>query len=185
MLRTFVALDLPNALREELGTVLDQCRRIAPSGVNWIAPHNMHLTLLFAGDTPQHQIKHLCEDILQISTQLPAFEIQILGAELFPAKAPRLLWLKLQCSNPDIYGLPKLFAKAFTDKDIQPDMKPLKLHVSLGRLKQNLRPHQEAELMRISLSAQKQLWDTLTYYSSTLLPGGPVYKPLCTCSLGN
>ena len=49
--RLFIALDLPPAAKGSLGATAAQLKAAIPSGVRWVDPAGIHLTLKFLGDT--------------------------------------------------------------------------------------------------------------------------------------
>jgi 2'-5' RNA ligase len=48
-LRLFVALELPAAFKEALARVMEELRRAGASGLRWVRPEGIHLTLKFLG----------------------------------------------------------------------------------------------------------------------------------------
>ena len=51
-LRLFVAIDLPEDVRESLGRLQSDLRRHDLPGLRWTRPEGVHLTLKFLGETP-------------------------------------------------------------------------------------------------------------------------------------
>ena len=57
LLRTFIAVELDESLRQSLVTLQNRLKKQMPAGsVKWVAPDGMHLTLKFLGDTPPQRI---------------------------------------------------------------------------------------------------------------------------------
>jgi len=50
--RTFIAIELPDAVKEALGE-LSRRLRVAPVPAAWVRPENIHLTLRFLGDVDE------------------------------------------------------------------------------------------------------------------------------------
>ena len=55
-LRLFVAVELPAAVREHLQAVQDAIRPELPH-VGWTRGENLHITIMFLGDTPEQVVK--------------------------------------------------------------------------------------------------------------------------------
>lgn len=176
MLRTFLALELPDALAAKLRELLQLYSRATPQGVNWVKPDNLHLTLLFIGDVHEHLIKGIDARLQDLLAQMNAFTFRAEGLELFPAREPRLLWLKLSTPDQRILQLNRILQKELENLGAMPDPKALKLHVTLARLKQNLPESLARELLQYPFDHDPQAYDTLNLYRSVLNPSGPKYS---------
>ena len=49
-LRCFIAIDIPDRIRQETGALTDNLKKY-DADVKWIPPENLHLTLKFLGST--------------------------------------------------------------------------------------------------------------------------------------
>jgi RNA 2',3'-cyclic 3'-phosphodiesterase len=85
MMRTFLALDLPEEVRGALRVL--QFLLPLPSEV---PQENFHLTLSFFGNLPERTLEAVHDHLLAI--HLPAFELTLAGAGLFGGAAPRAAW---------------------------------------------------------------------------------------------
>lgn len=151
-----------------------------PKGINLVKPENLHLTLLFIGDTDEQEIPAIKAVIRECISEVNAFELRMLGIELFPSVSPRLVWAKLDTQTRDIFLLAKDLGKKISELKVQPDIKSLKLHITLGRIRQQQSPEAERLFISTTLPAETAAYDTVTLYQSVLLPTGPVYKPIET-----
>lgn len=175
-IRTFIALELPPALKSRLGEIIERYSRLSPPGVNWVPPQNIHMTLVFIGEVEQTQIAELDEVITRLLRGFPPLNFTAEGLELFPSRDPRMLWLKLSAENDDIYKLQKRLIREVLSLGISPDRKPLKLHVTLARLKTALSPELASELMSLEFKPESLALDSLCLFRSVLLPQGPNYS---------
>lgn len=182
-LRTFVALELPEEHKQSIVAQLAILSRAYPRGMNWVKPENLHLTLLFIGDTPREAIPRIQRSLEGICERIQPFALRMLGCELFPAVNPRLLWVKLEAEDKSIFSLPKTMVKELAQYNIKPDLKPLKLHVTLARIKAPQSPELEREFLQTDLSADASMYDRISFYRSSLQPDGPVYTALAEYDL--
>lgn len=178
MIRTFVALELPDLLRARLAELISKFRPITPTGVNWVRSENLHLTLLFIGDVPPHKLSEIDEAIQILLEGFPAFKFHALGLELFPASEPHMIWLKLQAENDDIIKLQKRMINALRVLGIDSDKKPLKLHVTIARLKTTISSELAREIMQSEVKLNNLVFPTITLFKSVLTPTGPNYTAL-------
>lgn len=178
MIRTFIALELPNDLKSKLDKVQNRLAAQSPKGTNWVSGINRHLTLLFIGDLQAQQIKDV-ESVLESELEdFPAFAFKPQGLELFPAREPHLLWLKLSAPNEDIFKLNRKLIKDLGRLNIEADRKALKLHITLARLKARFTNETERELLQYPITNEVQSFGSVSLFKSLLLPSGPQYTVL-------
>src|ERR1700737_3322260 len=99
--RLFVAIDLPQAIREFLVDLDPQIR-----GARWSDGAQMHLTLGFFGDVPGDVDLALREKLSAI--QFGAFALPITGVGSFPPKGPpKIIWIGVGSGHPHLFQLHK------------------------------------------------------------------------------
>lgn len=177
-IRTFIALELPPALKQRLQEIITCYGSSSPTGVNWVATDNLHMTLLFIGDVEQQQVLELDELLTKNLQGFPPLVFTAEGLELFPAIDPRILWLKLKSENDDIFKLHRRLMHDIIRLGISPDRKPLRLHVTLARMKTRMNPELERELIQQEFDQQNMAYTQICLFSSVLQPQGPSYSIL-------
>jgi len=177
-LRTFIVLELPKVHKDAILQHLNRWRFLHSEGINWVAPENLHLTLLFIGDTQGGDLPALKETLSRKVESYDSFSLRCLGFELFPAREPKLLWAKLQTADQGIYSCAKDLKRSVQALGYSPDVKPLKLHITVGRIKSPQSVWLEREFLEAELPSQPADYDTVTFYQSILRPEGPLYLPL-------
>lgn len=177
-LRTFIALELPEIHKQDILQYLNVWSKLHKNGITWVKPENLHLTLLFIGETQNADLPELSKALFDVMLKTSGFELKCLGFELFPAKAPRLLWVKLDTQDRAIFQLAKDLNKAVRDFGCEPDAKSLKLHITVGRIKSPQPAWLEQEFMQSQLLQATALYDTVTFYQSVLKQDGPVYTAI-------
>jgi RNA 2',3'-cyclic 3'-phosphodiesterase len=93
--RTFVAIELPRALRAKLIEHIQRLRRQYPDArASWNREDNLHLTLKFLGNVPVSEIPKLSDAIARAVSDLKPFELMVAGCGVFPPKGrPNVLWI--------------------------------------------------------------------------------------------
>ncbi|HHV36354.1 MAG TPA: RNA 2',3'-cyclic phosphodiesterase [Candidatus Cloacimonetes bacterium] len=177
-MRLFLALEPPQEIIDELCQTLVRFQRFKHNGINWVKPENLHLTVNFIGDTPDHLVDDLWDEIELAAKQYPASTLKAEGYELFPDRFPRVLWLKLSSDDRYLEELSRKVKHIMREKGLDVNKKKLKLHVTLGRLKQAQSPYFEEAVLSYPINELIQKWDRLSLYESFLLPNGPRYKLL-------
>src|SRR5688572_3909631 len=99
-IRSFVALDLPPALR---AAAIEVMRRLKPrvEGIRWVGEESLHLTLRFLGWTHAEPLDRLQGALRDAANTCPPIELGLRGLGTFPPRGnPRVLWLGVSLS-PD------------------------------------------------------------------------------------
>ena len=174
--RVFLALELPSALKKELETVVARYGHRTEKGANWVKPENMHLTLLFIGEMAENRLAEIDEVLQRLLRGFPPFKFSAAGLELFPANNPRLLWLKLDKLNDDIFMLHRRIKRELSSLELEFDHKALRLHITLARLKSALTPELERELMQYDIKNTSLDYNSICLFRSVLSPSGPSYS---------
>jgi 2'-5' RNA ligase len=179
-IRVFVAVDLPQDVRQALKTAQDELRAHRFE-IRWVKPENIHLTLKFLGDTLPADLARIGPALRSAAAAAAPFALAARGAGVFPGiKAPRVVWAGLGNELPALFALQQSVAQVLAKAGFAPEARPFKAHLTLGRVKGRIRP---AELLA-ALQALGQ-WtspafrvESVTVFQSDLRPGGAVYTPL-------
>ncbi len=174
--RSFIALEVPDPAREYLKQKLRWLR--SNPGVNWVKEENLHLTLLFLGDVDSTRIPDLAKVLSEAARRSGPFQLALRGLELFPYKAPRMIWTSLEAQDDTLSLWHKKLLKDIRGEGFEPDVKPLKLHITLGRIKSALSPALERDILQSEVERGFYAYDTITLYRSVLKPEGPTYHIL-------
>jgi RNA 2',3'-cyclic 3'-phosphodiesterase len=95
-LRLFLAIPLPEAVREGLATVQSALRLELPRA-SYVNPASMHLTLRFLGDAPAALVPRIGEALEALVAAFAPFSIRVSGGGGFPPRrSPRVLWVGLE-----------------------------------------------------------------------------------------
>ena len=96
MIRAFLAVPLPEALRQSLRQLHRQLRQELPE-VRWSNPETLHLTLRFFGDIDEESLEKIGEIMLSIGRLYAPFAVDLMGLGAFPAAdRARVFWLGIR-----------------------------------------------------------------------------------------
>jgi RNA 2',3'-cyclic 3'-phosphodiesterase len=174
MPRLFVAVNLPESVRQQLGAI-----RVSVPTARVVKPTQMHLTLRFISDqVPDEQVESIKAALSQVA--VPAFEMRLDGVGRFPPqekKAPRVLWVGVD-APPELAALHRQIEQALAGVGFTPEGKLFSPHITLARL----------QLMKAVPEVQQFLNSNHVFatnpfpvrdfvlYASTLTPQGPQYS---------
>ena len=128
MIRLFVAIELPDAVRARLARM---CAGVP--GARWAAPENMHLTLRFIGEVEEPLVEELVDSLAHV--RAPVFELFVETLGAFDAGGPpHTLWAGVR---PDerLHRLQAKIERATVGCGLKPEGRRYTPHVTLARLK--------------------------------------------------
>lgn len=185
-LRLFLALDLPEAHRREIGERCARLRSRLPAA-RWVRPDNLHLTLVFLGAVEPGRVADLAAAAAPTFAGAGPMEVAVEGGGTFPPGRPaRVAWVGLE-GGP---GLPELqravAAAACAALALEPDRRPFHPHVTVARPRRpwNRRAAEDfAHAFEGRLGEPFRVADGVLY-ESELRPGGSRYTALERFALG-
>ena len=87
-IRTFIALELPQSIHEELSTIISSLKKKVPAGIRWVPANNIHITLKFLGDVSKNNLAAIDQAVGSITKGYSAFDIHLGGLGRLPQPAP-------------------------------------------------------------------------------------------------
>src|SRR6185295_11857261 len=83
-LRLFVAIELPDGVRRALTDAMRLLQDAgATSGLRWVRPEGIHLTLKFLGATPEHRLPEIASALEAALAGAPRFDLRPEGFGAF------------------------------------------------------------------------------------------------------
>lgn len=169
-MRLFVAIDLPEDVKQTVATL---CRGL--SGVRWLPPEQLHLTLRFIGEVDDAVIAAIHRELVKITR--PPFPLTLNGVGCFPSpRRPRVLWVGLNGGEP-LMQLQHEVETAVVAAGLPPDERPFSPHITLARL----RDHREGDVapfltQNASFANGPFMVDAFHLYSSVLTAKGAIHR---------
>jgi 2'-5' RNA ligase len=102
-LRLFVALQIPDSIRNDYAALIDDLRRLdakaSPKKPKWVRPENLHVTLKFIGHVDPSKLDPIRTALTNL--QLPQdIRLHFRNVGFFPnAKRPRVIWGGMDASE--------------------------------------------------------------------------------------
>jgi 2'-5' RNA ligase len=187
MIRTFIALDLPRSVQQSLGQLQEEFRGIhAP--VSWVKSHSIHITLKFLGNISLEQIPAIQTALEEIALSTSPFHLQGRGCGAFPSlKRMRVVWVGLRGDDKPLQELQKQVETAMVQLGFQPEDRPFRPHLTIGRVKGkgNFRLLQEAMIAQNTFQTEAFDVNEIVLYKSELKPGGAQYTSLFRATFEN
>ena len=146
--------------------------------IKWVEPENLHLTLKFFGETPEHHIPVINVALSKAVEGFSSFEINIANTGIFGSSyKPRVIWLGIEDKEETLSLATKIISE-LEYIGIESDRQNFVPHLSLGRIRslndknifqKVIDQHKEAYI-------QKEEVKEIHLFESILRPQGPEYK---------
>jgi 2'-5' RNA ligase len=185
-LRVFIAVDPGKAIRSRCVALQETLARSA-EGVRWEKPDNIHITLLFLGETDERDVLPVCRAVTEVCAARDAFTLGIEGVGCFPnLRRPRTLWAGVGTGTQELIALHDALEPPLLELGCyRGEERAYAPHLTIGRVKGD-RP---AERLAQALTRQSG-WrgsetaiDEVLVMASQLTPDGPIYSVLSTAKL--
>ena len=180
-IRTFLAIEIPLDILNEIGSIQSRLKRTLQGMVRWVRPEAIHLTLKFFGNVSENNIAEISrimeEHVNGISPF--AFDVQKLG--VFPnMNRPRILWLGISGDVDALILFQKSMERKLRGGDLPKEESPFRPHLTLARIKEPKGLMGLAKIIEKSDNYRAGRFDAegLHLYRSQLTPRGAVYTKL-------
>ena len=150
-MRAFIAIDLPNEVREALAHRQRAIREVAEQrsrkAIRWTRPEGIHLTLKFLGEISEGKVADVANALRSLGDFDP-FRLAIAGVGFFPSRGqPRILWAGLDAPG-QLGELAARIESAMEPLGFEREARAFTPHLTLARINGRLNPAEvEAMLM--------------------------------------
>ena len=184
MVRTFLAIDLPNTQYKILEEHLDRWKT-AKADVRWIYPSNMHLTLKFLGEIQESSTENVIAVCKEVCCLHRGFSLSLNGTGIFPnLRRPRVLWIGIGGETDFLCKLQNSIETALEKKGFPREDRVFTPHLTVGRVRSSRKLPRLLEVFAKDEIVTKPFTvEEVIAYKSRLTPRGPLYSPLARCPL--
>jgi len=191
-LRTFIAIDLDEELRQNLSRLQEHLReQMPPRSVRWVRPEGIHLTLKFLGDTAEEQVAAIQAALARAAVQVGPFSFEVGGLGCFPhSRRPRVVWVGLQELTGALLNLREAVEAQVAPLGFPTEKRAFHAHLTLGRVQRWASKSEVRHIGEIVASSALGTIDEMevrrvSYIKSDLRPTGAVYTTLYAAALGS
>jgi 2'-5' RNA ligase len=184
-MRTFIAITLPQEIKQQLGLLQEQLKRSA-ADVKWVQPHNIHVTLKFLGEIDEQKLEEITAILQDTVKEEACFTASLSCLGAFPRMtSPRVIWVGIDKGKDELTRIAKELEEKISRMGLPPEDRPFASHVTLGRVRSPANVHRLVKTLAgmTGQPAQEFPVTKITLFKSTLTPTGPVYEALKEASL--
>lgn len=180
MIRAFIAIELPEETRQRLAAMQEQLKQ-ARTGVRWVNPGSIHLTLKFLGNIHPAQVEDIALAVAQEVRDQPPITLGAAGLGAFPSRRkPRVIWIGME---GEVQRLTRIQARV--DNALEPlgfvrEKRSFQPHLTIGRVKDRRRLQSLIDAMTTLELPEFDSFDVteIILYKSDLRPTGAIYTKL-------
>ena len=188
-LRDFIAIHLSQEARQQLSNTIRSLGSEIPSGVRWVDPEGIHLTLKFLGDIDPALVEDVLLAMKQAASGSLPFHLQLDGLGVFPnERRPRVLWAGLAGDLDALEALQEKLEAAMSGLNFPWERRTFNPHLTLGRVRDGVSAvarQRVGTLVSHGYLDGADSWpvNAVHLMRSNLTPDGAVYSSLGSVSL--
>ena len=179
MVRCFIAVECNNS--EVVEGIRKVQGAVESTGANLkhVEPENIHLTLKFLGEIPQHKVDEVAEIINDISFEPYSFKVEEVG--VFPnLRRPATIWAGITNGVSDLAAVFEEVDSKMGKLGFDRERRRFHPHLTISRVRSGKNKDQLVEEL---VAAKDQVFgsinvDRIVLKKSVLTPKGPIYTTL-------
>ena len=188
-IRAFIAIELPDPVKDSLSSLEDRLRPAEHPYVKWVDPQGIHLTLKFLGNIAPDQVPQIIEAITSASRGTSPLKLQIGGLGAFPnLQRPRVIWVAVIGEVDPLIALQRDIDQALMPLGFAIEKRPFSPHLTLGRLRERASPGERNSIGKLVMATESEGGPSMevnqiSLMRSTLTPSGAIYNRLASIEL--
>jgi 2'-5' RNA ligase len=188
-IRSFIAIELPEEVREGLARLRNELERDAHRFVKWVDPGGVHLTLKFLGNIPFKQVTEITKAMEEAAQGTSPFHLEISGLGAFPnLKQARVFWVGIGGEVDKLSRLQQNIDTALAALRFVKEERSFVPHLTLARIRQGASPSERrsfGELVGSTIFEDKYhiKVEAISLMRSQLTPAGAIYTRLSVVEL--
>jgi len=189
MIRTFIALDVDDSIRDMLGATIRRMAQELPS-IRWVDPKGIHLTLAFLGDLTDERLAEAMQAAKVTAPRAMSFEIRLSHLGVFDSLLhPRVIWVGIDEPSGVLQQLHRTLNRELEKRGFAVEKRPFSPHLTLARIKVPLKPEERQSLPGLlretkMTSSSPYRVGRLSVMKSELLRSGARYTHIQDYELG-
>ena len=186
MIRSFLAIELPEAIRNKIDEIQGDLKS-SHADVRWVSPEKIHLTLKFFGNIEEARVESIIKAIENPVLNTPVFTVKVRRIGAFPHwKDPRVIWMGLIDERGILSPFQKELETELEGIGFEPEARAFRPHLTLGRV--NSSRGKEGLIQKMERYQEEDFGDfnveRIVLFKSDLRPAGPIYTLLREVRLG-
>jgi 2'-5' RNA ligase len=146
-MRLFIACEVPDDVKDAIGTVTAQLRGFSGNDVRFIKPDGVHITLKFLGEVPVKKLPAIKLAIQEAVVGHSPFELEFSTIGIFGGREGlRIMWMGVAGDVLRLEALVRAVNAALAVVGFEPERRPFRPHLTLGRVRDEVGTRRRAEI---------------------------------------
>jgi 2'-5' RNA ligase len=188
-IRAFIAIELPDELKQELARLEAELRKNAPFAIKWVRPESIHLTLKFRGNIDAGTTGAITGAMAASIEGITPFRLRARGLGAFPnLKRVQVVWVGIDGELEPLRRLHHQMEQKLAPLGFTPESRPFSPHLTLARLGDRVRPEERQRLGSLIAATEFEggsiAAKSISLMQSQLTREGAIYRRLDLIKLG-
>ena len=189
-MRCFIAIELPDELKRELGRLEAQLQSGGASQVKWVDPAGIHLTLKFLGNVSADRLDGIAAAMEAATRGITSFGLKLKELGVFPnSKRVQVVWVGVSGDLDALSRLQQRTEANLAPLGFAPEKRPFVPHLTLARVRDQATPIERQRLGQLIAdtgfeSKQTIEVNAVSLIKSQLTPQGAIYSRISSVELG-
>lgn len=145
--RLFVACEVPDDVKGGISSVINQLTNESVNDVRFIRPDGVHITLKFLGEVPVKKLPAVKLAIQEAVVGHQPFELELSNIGTFGGREGlRIMWVGVAGDVLRLEGLVRSVNAALKVVGFDPERRPFRPHLTLGRVRDDVGTRRRAEI---------------------------------------
>jgi len=187
--RSFIAIELPDELKEALTQMQAQLRLGQPISVKWVDPYSIHLTLKFLGNIAVGRISEITQAMEEAAQGMSPFHLEVKGLGVFPnLKRVQVAWVGLGGELDKVSQLQQRIESNLMPLGFTAESRAFTPHLTLARLRDRVLPDERERFGQLIANTRFEAIhtirvDSINLMRSQLTREGAIYSQLSSVAL--
>ncbi len=186
--RLFIACEVPDDVKANIGTLITNLKARSGTDVRWIKAEGVHVTLKFLGETTVKKLPAIKLAIQEAVVGHSPFELEFSNIGIFGGREGlRIMWVGIAGDVLRLEALVRATNAALSVVGFEPERRPFRPHLTLGRVKDEIATRRRAEIEVAvgKMDVPPTAWRTaqVSLMRSRLTTQGAFYDVLATFPL--
>ena len=187
-IRSFIAIELPDEVKLELGQLETRLKAGTQSPVKWINPDSIHLTLKFLGNIAADRTGEITRAIEEAARPISPFQVEVKGLGVFPnLRRVQVVWVGMTGATDKLSTLQQRIDSNLARLGFPPESRRFTPHLTLARIRNQASPDEREKLGQLITETQFEAGtikvDSVSLMKSQLTRQGAIYSRISSVRL--
>lgn len=187
--RSFIAIELPDELKQELTQLEDRLKLSNQPWVRWVDPYSIHLTLKFLGNIATDRIDAITRSMEEASRGIAPFHLEVRELGVFPnLKRVQVAWVGVKGEVDTVQQLQQRIESGLVPLGFASESRRFTPHLTLARVSNRASPNERQRFGELIASSSFQAVHSIEVNAVSLMKSqltreGAIYTRISSVAL--